>query len=174
LRAIAAGLFGLAVLAFPSATLASLVLMFIAYLAADGAFAIAAGARAARRGERWWTLMLEGTFSLAAAAVLLAWPAIAITPFIRITSTWAIVTGVLLIAAAQRLSRLHGRSLLTLAGGLSAGWGVLSTAADVRNPQTMGLLLVSYAVMFGGTLAILSGRLRSRAREAADTASSSA
>jgi uncharacterized membrane protein HdeD (DUF308 family) len=171
LRAVAAGLFGLAMLAFPLPTLASLILMFIAYLGADGAFAIVAGARAARRGERWWSLMLEGAFNLAAAAVLLAWPAIAITPFIRITSAWAIVTGVLLIAAARRLSGSNGRWLLILAGGLSAGWGVLSTAADIRTPQAMGLWLVSYAIVFGGTLAILSNQLRSRAREAADIAS---
>jgi uncharacterized membrane protein HdeD (DUF308 family) len=171
LRAVAAGLFGLAVLAFPLATLASLILMFIAYLGADGAFAIVAGARAARRGERWWSLILEGTFNLGAAAVLLAWPAIAITPFIRIASAWAIVTGVLLIAAARRLSGSNGRWLLILAGGLSAGWGVLSTAADIRTPQAMGLWLVSYAIVFGGTLAILSNQLRSRAREAADIAS---
>jgi uncharacterized membrane protein HdeD (DUF308 family) len=171
LRAVAAGLFGLAMLAFPLPTLASLILMFIVYLGADGAFAIVAGARAARRGERWWSLMLEGAFNLAAAAVLLAWPAIAITPFIRITSAWAIVTGVLLIAAARRLSGSNGRWLLILAGGLSAGWGVLSTAADIRTPQAMGLWLVSYAIVFGGTLAILSNQLRSRAREAADIAS---
>ena len=71
LRAVSAGLFALAVLAFPSATLATLILMFIAYLAADGAFAIVAGARAARRGERWWSLLLEGLLNLGAAAVLL-------------------------------------------------------------------------------------------------------
>jgi uncharacterized membrane protein HdeD (DUF308 family) len=91
LRAVAAGLFAFAVLAFPSATLATLILMFIAYLAADGAFAIVAGARAARRGERWWSLMLEGMLNLGTAAVLLAWPAIAIIPFIRITNAWALL-----------------------------------------------------------------------------------
>jgi uncharacterized membrane protein HdeD (DUF308 family) len=162
LRAVAAGLFALAVLAFPSATLPTLILMFIAYLAADGAFAIVAGARAARRGERWWSLMLEGMLNLGAAAVLLAWPAIAIIPFIRITNAWAVVTGMLLIAAARRLSPSHGRWLLILAGALSAGWGILSTAADIRNPYTAGLWLVSYAVVFGVTLAILSGHLYRR------------
>jgi uncharacterized membrane protein HdeD (DUF308 family) len=166
LRAIAAGLFGVVVLESPSATLASLLLMFIAYLAADGAFAIVAGVRAARRGERWWSLMLEGILNLAAASVLLAWPAIAITPFIKITSDWAVVTGVLLIAAASRLSVSHGRGLMVLAGALSAGWGVLSTAPDISDARTMGLWLVGYALVFGGTFAILTGRLRSRARKA--------
>jgi uncharacterized membrane protein HdeD (DUF308 family) len=154
------------VLESPSATPASLVLMFIAYLTADGAFAIVAGVRAARRGERWWSLMLEGTLNLAAASVLLAWPAIAITPFIKITSDWAVVTGVLLIAAASRLSVSHGRGLMVLAGALSAGWGVLSTAPDISDARTMGLWLVGYALVFGGTFAILTGRLRSRARKA--------
>jgi uncharacterized membrane protein HdeD (DUF308 family) len=110
--------------------------------------------------------MLEGILNLAAASVLLAWPAIAITPFIKITSDWAVVTGVLLIAAASRLSVSHGRGLMVLAGALSAGWGVLSTAPDISDARTMGLWLVGYALVFGGTFAILTGRLRSRARKA--------
>jgi hypothetical protein len=40
-------LFAIAVLSLPSPTIASLVLLFAAYVAADGAFAILAGVRAA-------------------------------------------------------------------------------------------------------------------------------
>jgi hypothetical protein len=117
--------------------------------------------------------MLEGYFNLGAAAVLLAWPAIAITPFIRLTSAWAVVTGALLIAAALRLSPSHGRQLLILAGGLSAGWGVLSTTVDIGSPQAMGLWLVAYAIVFAASLAVLSGRLRAAARNLAEMTSSS-
>ena len=51
LRGAAAILFVIAILCLPSPTIASLVLMFATYVAADGAFAILAGMRAAPRGE---------------------------------------------------------------------------------------------------------------------------
>lgn len=171
LRAIAAAVFVLAVVMLPLATWASLVLMFTAYLFADGAFALIAGARVARRGERWWLLMLEGTVNLAVATVLLAWPAIAIAPFTRITSTWAVVTGGLLMAAARRLSGRHGRWLLVLAGALSAAWGVFAATVGTSDPRIMELWLVGYAVIFGGTLVALTFRLQNCHREMTEAAS---
>src|ERR1700730_11553117 len=71
LRGIAAILFCFGVLALPSATRASLVLLFAAYVAADGVFAILAGTVAARRGERWQMLILEGATNLALAGAVL-------------------------------------------------------------------------------------------------------
>ena len=83
LRGAAAMVFVIAILCLPSPTIASLVLMFAAYVAADGAFAILAGMRAVPRGERWRLLILEGATNLAAAGAVLAWPAIAIAaPFL--------------------------------------------------------------------------------------------
>jgi len=167
LRAAAASLFIIAVLCLPSPTIASLVLMFAAYVAADGALAILAGMRALPRGERWRLLILEGATNLAAAAVL-AWPAIAIAaPFVRLACAWAVVTGALLLAAAHRLSGPHGRWVLVLAGVASAGWGALAAAADAGNPQTIRLWLVGYAVIFGGVLLALAGHLRRRHNESA-------
>src|SRR6266446_3052341 len=75
LRGAAAMLLVIAILCLPSPTIASLVLMFAAYVAADGAFAILAGMRAVPRGERWRLLILEGATNLAAAAAVLDWPA---------------------------------------------------------------------------------------------------
>ena len=124
LRGAVAILFVIAILRLPSPTTASLVLMFAAYVAADGAFAILARMRGSPRGERWRLLILEGATNLAAAAAVLAWPAIAIAaPFVRLACAWAVVTGALLLAAAHRLSGPHGRWVLVLAGVASAGWG---------------------------------------------------
>jgi uncharacterized membrane protein HdeD (DUF308 family) len=142
LRGAAAILFVIAILCLPSPTIASLVLMFGAYVAADGALAILAGMRAVRRGERWYLLILEGATNLAAAAAVLAWPVIAIAaPFVRLTCAWAVVTGALLLAAAHRLSGPHGRWVLVLAGVASAGWGALAAAADADDPHTIRLWL---------------------------------
>lgn len=165
LRGVAAMLFGIAVLSLPSPTIASLVLLFAAYVAADGAFAILVGMRAAQRGARWRLLMLEGATNLAAATAVLAWPALAIAaPFVRLVCAWAMVTGALLLAAAHRLSVPYGRWVLVLAGAASAGWGPLATAADVSDFRVIQLWLVGYAVVFGGALIALAGRLQRQQR----------
>ena len=102
LRAIAALLL-VGLVALPPAKIASLVLVFAAYLAADGVLAILAGTLAARRGERWWLLVLEGSVNLGVAGVILIWPAIVAVSFLDLANAWAIVTGALMLAAAHRL-----------------------------------------------------------------------
>jgi len=104
LRALLAVAFVIAVLLLPRPTLGALVLMFAAYMAADGALEIVSGLRAMRRGEFWQTLIFEGATNLALVGAVLIWSAMAAVAFVRLTSAWAIVTGALLVAAARRLS----------------------------------------------------------------------
>jgi uncharacterized membrane protein HdeD (DUF308 family) len=170
LRGIATLLFGIAVLILPSPSIASLVLLFAAYVAADGAFAMLAGWRATSQTERWWTLILEGATNLAVAATVLVWAALAVVPLISLASGWAIVTGALMLAAAHRLAGGPGRWLLGFSGGVSAGWGVLaialapSAAGDLR---TTARWLIAYALVFGVALLALTFRLRRRHRKPA-------
>jgi uncharacterized membrane protein HdeD (DUF308 family) len=57
------------ILLLPSSTAASFVMLFAAYVAADGCFAILAAMLAANgRAKRWWTLILEGLIDLVLAA----------------------------------------------------------------------------------------------------------
>jgi len=168
LRAAAAGVFVLAILLAPRPAVASFVILFAAYIAADGLFAILAGARAARRGERWWILIAEGATNLAVAGGVLVWPAIAAAPFIHLASAWAIVTGALMLAVARRLVGSHGRWLLTLAGVVSAAWGAVATTIGPAfvTDASVGIFLVGYALLFGAVLSALTVRLRRRHREA--------
>lgn len=52
------------VLFFPTPTLGAFLLVFAAYVAADGAMALVAGIRAMRHGELWQTLIFEGAVNL--------------------------------------------------------------------------------------------------------------
>jgi uncharacterized membrane protein HdeD (DUF308 family) len=164
LRGLAAVAFGLIVLALPSSTMASLVLLFAAYIGADGFFAIFAGARAAHQVERWWTLMLEGVINLTVVGAVLVWLALAVVPLVPFAAAWALVTGALMLAAAHRLSSRHGRWLLAFGGGVSAGWGALAAALapSADDLRTAPLWLVAYALLFGVTLLMLAWRLRRR------------
>ena len=168
LRGIAAVAFGLCVLTLPPPTVASLVLLFAAYVVADGAFAIVAGARAANHPERWWTLILEGVTNLAAAGGVLVWAAIAVVPLLSLASAWAIVTAAPMLAAAHRFSGVYGRWLLGFGGGVSAGWGALAAALAPSSDgdlRTTELWLVAYALVFGVTLLVLASGLRRRHAE---------
>jgi len=169
-RGIAAILFGLAILLLPPPTLASLVLLFGAYVAADGAFAIVAAVRAARRGARWWMLIFEGLINLGVAGAVLVWPLIAaVPPFVPLTSAWAIVTGALMLAAAHRLAGPYGRWFLALGGAVSVAWGILLAAAGPLpggGSQATGRWLAGYALAFGVALLFVAFYLKRRHRDA--------
>ena len=49
-----------------------------------------------------------------------------------------------------------------LAGVVSAGWGALVAVLGASDTRTMGLWLVGYALIFGGTLVVLAGRWQRR------------
>lgn len=164
LRGAAAIVFAVTILSLPPQVVAPLVFLFAAYLAADGAFAVLAGTRAPRWGYRWPMLILEGSVNLGAAAAVLAWQAVAAVPLVQIASGWAMITGGLLLAAAHRLSGSEGRWILVLAGVVSAGWGALVAILGASDTRTMGLWLVGYALIFGGTLVAFAGRWRRTTR----------
>ena len=66
LRGILAIIFGLICLLTPGIALGAFVIVFAAYMFVDGVFAIISGIRAARSGESWGLLILEGVVDLAA------------------------------------------------------------------------------------------------------------
>ena len=172
LRGTAAVLFAIIILSMPPQAVAPLVLLFAAYVAADGAFAILAAMRAAQWGYRWPLLILEGSVNLAAAAAVLVWQAVAVVPLVQIATAWAVITGGLLLAAAHRLSGSEGRWILVLAGVVSASWGALLAAIGASDTRAMGPWLVGYALIFGGTLVTLAGHWRRQQHISAASAAS--
>lgn len=161
-RGVAAIVFGVLALALPGVTLASLVLLFAVYMLVDGVFAIAAGARAARQGERWGLFALEGIADIAAGVIAFAWPGITILAFVYLTAAWAVITGALMVGAAIRLDQAHGRVWLALGGVVSVVFGVLLMIAPIAGALVLTWWLGVYALAFGVALLILAFRLRRR------------
>jgi uncharacterized membrane protein HdeD (DUF308 family) len=166
LRAVVAALFAIGIFTSRS-TLAALIMMFAAYVAFDGLFAIVAGLRAARRGERWWMFVLEGSINLGAAVGVLAWQAVAAVALVPFASVWAILSGGAMLAAASRLAHSHGRWILAFAGGLSVGWGTLIAAVGAGDARIVGFWLAAYGIVFGAAMLALSGRLHGQQRVSA-------
>jgi Short repeat of unknown function (DUF308) len=84
----------------PGVTLAAFILLFAAYMLVDGIFAIAAGFQAAQRQERSWPLFLKGVVDILAGTIAFFRPAITLLVLVFVVAFWAIVSGILLIAAA--------------------------------------------------------------------------
>lgn len=165
LRGVLAIVFALLAFVWPVATMASLVLLFAAYMLVDGLFAIASGIRAARAHERWGWFALEGIADLIAAVVAFFWPSITILAFVFVAAAWALVSGGLMLVAAFRLGSQHGRAWLLVAGAVSLLWGALLIVAPVTGAIVMLWWLGAYALVFGVAMIVAAARLRRELRE---------
>ena len=90
LRGILAIIFGLICLLTPGIALGAFVIVFAAYMFVDGVFAIISGIRAARSGENWGLLILEGVVDLAAGAIAVLWPAVTLVVLVWIVANIAV------------------------------------------------------------------------------------
>lgn len=163
LRGAAAILFGLVALFMPIATLASLVLVFAAYMLVDGVLAIVSAVKAARQHERWGLFVLEGIADLIAGAVAFFMPGAALFAFVVLAAAWGVVSGVLMLMAAFRLNKTHGRAWLIVGGLASMVWGVLLALFPITGLVVMTWWLGGYAFLFGISLLFLGFRLRAQA-----------
>lgn len=162
LRGAAAIAFGLVALFAPGATVLSLIIVFAALMAADGALNLIAGIRSARRREHWGLLILQGLAGLVAAAIAILLPGLTMIAFVYLIAAWAVVSGTLAVFAAVRLRGDHGRWWMGFGGLLSIVLGVLLAVAPLIGALVLTWWLGAYAIVFGCTLLVLAYRLRAQ------------
>jgi uncharacterized membrane protein HdeD (DUF308 family) len=165
IRAVAAILFGLICLLNTGLALTVFILLFAAYMLVDGVFALFAGIKAARSGERWLLLILEGVVSLAAAVVAIVWPLITLVAMTWIVAIWAIVSGALMLGAAFTLNLEHGRWWLALGGIASLIFGILLVIEPLIGAVVLTLWIGAYALVFGVFLLVLAFKLHGKKEE---------
>jgi uncharacterized membrane protein HdeD (DUF308 family) len=165
LRGILGILFGLICLLTPAIALEVFVILFAAYMLVDGVFAIISGIKAARNGERWGLLILEGIVDLAAGTVAVLWPAITLVALIWVVAIWAIVSGALMLWAAFTLNLDHGRWWLALGGIASLIFGVLMVIEPLIGAVVLTLWIGAYALVFGIFLLVLAFQLHAKKEE---------
>jgi uncharacterized membrane protein HdeD (DUF308 family) len=162
LRGILGIVFGLICLLTPGVAIGAFVILFAAYMFVDGGFAIASAWKAARTGERWGLLIVEGIVDIAAGLVAVIWPAITMVALIWLVAIWAIVSGALMLYAALTLNRDHGRWWLALGGIASLIFGVLLVIEPLIGAVVLTMWIGAYALVFGGFLLVLAVQLHSR------------
>jgi uncharacterized membrane protein HdeD (DUF308 family) len=162
LRGILGIVFGLICLLTPGVALGAFVILFAAYMFVDGGFAIASAWKAARSGERWGLLILEGLVDIAAGLIAVILPAITMVALIWIVAIWAMVSGALMLYAAFTLNRDHGRWWLALGGIASLVFGILLVVEPLIGAVVLTMWIGAYALVFGGFLLVLAFQLHSR------------
>jgi uncharacterized membrane protein HdeD (DUF308 family) len=159
LRGVLGIVFGLIAFYLPGATILSLVFIFAAYVIVDGVFAIISAIRAARQGERWGLLVVEGIADFLVGALSMLWPGLTALAFVLIIACWSVVSGSLMVFAAFNLNIEHGRWWLVLSGALSVVFGVLLIGAPLLGVIVVAWWLGAYAFAFGVKLLILAFKL---------------
>jgi len=161
LRGVLGILIGITTLVWPGLALTSLILIFGAYAVFDGVFNLAGAWQRAHEHRPWGIMVLEGLLSVAIGLITLAWPAMAAFAFATMLAAWAVLTGILEIAAAIRLrQQITGEWLLGLAGVASVLFGVVIFAAPLLGALVIAAWFGMYALIFGVLTTVLALRLR--------------
>ena len=160
LRGVLAIVFGIMALAMPVSTLISLILVFAAYMLVDGIFAIVASLRAARHSKRWGALLFGGIVNIITGVLAAAWPGITALVFVVMTAAWSIISGSVMLVAAVRLKRDHGRWWLALGGLASIAFGIILVLAPLAGAVVLTWWIGIYAFVFGIAMLVLAFRLR--------------
>ena len=141
---------GIIAIAWPGVTILALVILFAVY-----AF-IAAGLQAMRAfssrtaGPVFGHLLL-GLVNLAAGMVALAWPGPTALVLVLIVGTWAVIAGVVEIAAAFAAGEPTATRALFILGGLvSIAFGVVLFARPGVGAVTLALLFGLFNLIYGG------------------------
>jgi uncharacterized membrane protein HdeD (DUF308 family) len=149
----------------PGLSLAALVLLFGAYMLADGILGVWTAITGRKEHEDWGLVLLWGLIGVGVGIMTLVAPGLTAIALLFYVAAWAIATGVLEIVAAIRLRKEMRNEWLLIVGGIvSVALGVLLMARPGAGVITLVWLIGSYAVIFGLLLVILSFNVRSFGR----------
>ena len=105
LRGLFAIAFGILTWFQPGISLAALVLLFGAYVMADGILGVWTAVAGRKDHEHWWVLLLSGLAGIAVGLLTFLVPGLTALVLLFYIAIWAIAIGVLQIVAAIRLRR---------------------------------------------------------------------
>ncbi len=159
-------LFGILAILVPGAALTALVTLFGAYALVEGVFALLTAARFTHSDERWGLLILEGVVGVVAGMVTFVHPAATAVALVYLVAIWAILTGLLEIAAAIRLRKIiAGEWALGALGVVSLLLGIGLLAEPGAGLAILVWMIGAYALLFGFGLLSLAWRLRRMSAE---------
>jgi uncharacterized membrane protein HdeD (DUF308 family) len=162
LRGAFAVLFGFLAIIWPDITVLALVLLWGAYALVDGltAVMIAMSDRSATTEHRV-TYGLLGLLGIIAGIITFVWPSITALALLVIIAVWAIIAGVLQVAAAIRLRKvIRNEWFLWLTGAVCVVLGVLLIVQPTEGAIGLVVAIATFAIVWGVALILFGLRLR--------------
>jgi uncharacterized membrane protein HdeD (DUF308 family) len=147
---IAAVLFGLATLFWPSLTLVTLVFLFGAFALVTGVVQLVAMFRAIGGHETWWTHLILAVLNLAVALFVFLYPGMTTWILLWAIAFWSITIGIFEIARAFST----GQFLAFIAGVLGIVVGFILLANPAAGILAFIIVLGVFAIVRGVMLII--------------------
>jgi uncharacterized membrane protein HdeD (DUF308 family) len=164
-RGVFAILFGVLAIAWPEITVLALALLWGAYMIIDGVASIAMSMGSG--SDRAYPIVL-GVLGVVAGLLSFVWPQITVIVLLVLIAAWAIVAGVVQIAAAIRLRKvIRNEWFLAIAGAVTLVLGLLLIVQPAEGAIALLVAIAMFAIAWGLVLIVLGLRLRQlRARVA--------
>lgn len=155
-RGIVAIVFGLLAFAWPGLTIIILTTLFAVYALVDGVFALVVGIHA-----RWWVLAVVGILGILAGLFAFFYPGLTALTLLLIIAAWAVVRGVIEIAAAIQLRKVIANEWALILGGVfSVVFGIILFARPAVGALAVVWIIGAYALVIGIFLVMLSFRVK--------------
>jgi uncharacterized membrane protein HdeD (DUF308 family) len=162
IRGIAAIVFGIIAFAYPGLALATLVILFGAWVFVDGVFRIVGAIGGRASDPDWGFHLIIGILGIIVGVLTFRSPGITVLALVIYIAAWALMVGVAEIALAVKLRReMKGEWFLILMGLISIVFAVLLLWNPVAGAGALIWLIAWYAVVFGVLAIIFGFRLRS-------------
>jgi uncharacterized membrane protein HdeD (DUF308 family) len=158
-------LFGIFTILQPGISLVLLTLLFGVLALADGIASIATAIAGRTTNDSWWILLLSGIAALGIGLLTLASPQITASALLIYIAVWAIITGLLEIAASIRLRKeIHGEFWVALAGLVSVAFGVFLLARPGVGALSLLWAIAFYAIVVGMVHVVMAFEARGFAK----------
>lgn len=160
-RGLAALAFGLIALFWPGMTLGALIMFYGLYMFIDGIFAIGASASWSEQKSVWLPLLCIGLVSLLAAAVAFFRSGFADVELLYLIGSWALLTGLIEIAASFRLRQFVPDELVLISSGIiSLLFGLIVIVLLMTGVLASLWLIATFAFVYGALHIALALRMR--------------
>src|ERR1700676_4439961 len=125
LRGLLAVIFGLIALLAPGIALLAFIYVFAAYALLDGIITVYTAIQERGSMSRWGWILFEGLLGILAGIVAFVYPGLTAVVLLYIVAIWAVVTGIMEIAAAFLIRGFAAREwALGIAGVISILFGI--------------------------------------------------